>query len=90
MEKRFKIRVTGNVQGVGFRYFMRREALRLRISGFARNEPDGSVYAEAQGGEENLGIFLELCRKGTLFASVGGVSVEEIPAVVGEKDFVIE
>ncbi len=90
MEKRFRAVIRGEVQGVGFRYFLRREALRLGLFGFAKNEPDGSVCAEAQGEEKNLEIFLELCRKGPSFSSVGGVFTEEIPLVAEAADFVVE
>ena len=45
-------RVTGRVQGVGFRWFVRNEAERLGLRGWVRNTPDGSVELEAEGAPE--------------------------------------
>lgn len=48
-----KFVVSGHVQGVGFRYYVLREASALGLSGFVRNELDGSVFVYAEG-EEGL------------------------------------
>ena len=48
-----KFVVSGHVQGVGFRYFVLREASALGLSGYVRNERDGSVFVYAEG-EEGL------------------------------------
>ena len=48
------IKVFGKVQGVGFRYYTQRKAVELGITGFVQNRPDGSVYIEAEGEEEDL------------------------------------
>ena len=68
--KHYNIRVHGHVQGVGFRYSARRTAELYSITGFARNEPDGSVYIEAEGDEFNLDLYLKWCRKGPGFGRV--------------------
>lgn len=52
------------VQGVFFRYSAKDVADGLGISGFARNEADGTVYVEAEGEEDNLNEFLKWCRQG--------------------------
>jgi acylphosphatase len=59
--KLLKIKVYGHVQGVGFRFNAMRKARELHLTGFARNERDGTVYIEAQGDRENLEIFLDWC-----------------------------
>ena len=41
--------VSGRVQGVGFRWFVMREATRLDLAGYVRNLPDGTVEVVAQG-----------------------------------------
>jgi len=46
--------VQGEVQGVGYRYFVLRQADALGIAGFARNRSDGSVEVVAEGGEQAL------------------------------------
>jgi len=62
--KHFKLNVFGKVQGVFFRALTKDAAERLGINGFVRNEPDGSVYIEAEGAEEKLNQFIEWCRFG--------------------------
>ncbi|MBT9253234.1 MAG: acylphosphatase [Brockia lithotrophica] len=47
--KRLFLRIVGRVQGVGYRAFVLREATRRGITGWVRNEPDGTVTAEVQG-----------------------------------------
>ena len=50
----FNIKVYGRVQGVFFRVSTQREAARIGLTGFVRNEPDRSVYIEAEGAQEQL------------------------------------
>jgi acylphosphatase len=57
-------RLEGRVQGVGFRWFVRRHAGELGLDGWTRNEPDGSVTVVASGEEEVLSRFEELLRQG--------------------------
>ena len=71
-----KIKVYGRVQGVGFRYAVAEKARALGVTASPRNEPDGSVYIEAQGEETALKKFLAWCRKGPWFAKVERVESE--------------
>ena len=64
------IRVSGNVQGVFFRATAKDTADRLGLSGIVRNEPDGSVYVEAEGEEGALDHFTAWCRQGPPRAKV--------------------
>jgi len=75
----FDIRVTGLVQGVGFRYFTKREALRNGVTGFVKNEWDGSVYIEAEGEPAQLKEFTDNLRIGPWSADVKSVSVQPGP-----------
>jgi len=84
--KHLNIRVEGDVQGVGFRWSARSVAGRLGIRGFVRNEPDGSVYIEAEGEEAALDQFMEWCRRGPGAATVERVTVTEGP-VKGSRGF---
>jgi acylphosphatase len=77
---RARARVTGTVQGVGFRWFTQRRAESYGITGFARNEYDGSVLVEAEGDREIVEQFLGELREGPTFARVANVSVEWITA----------
>jgi len=71
--------VAGRVQGVGYRYFVLREAERLGVAGFARNLSDGRVEVVAEGAEEVLGELETRLRRGPSFASVSGVDRTAIP-----------
>jgi acylphosphatase len=73
MTLHYAIRVAGKVQGVFYRASARAEAERLGLGGFVRNEPDGSVYAEAEGEKDALDRFLEWCRRGPPHARVDAV-----------------
>ena len=83
---RVAIHVHGSVQGVFYRRDARREAQHLGLAGFVRNEPDGSVYAEVEGPENQLGSFIRWCRKGPSHARVESVETREIP-VCGDVGF---
>jgi acylphosphatase len=69
--------VSGRVQGVGYRYFVLREAEALGIAGFARNLPDGRVEVIAEGEDEALRRFEALLREGPAFATVTAVERAE-------------
>ncbi len=85
--KRLRISVSGRVQGVFFRANARREARRLGLTGFARNEPDGSVNIEVQGEESSLKKFLAWAGHGSGLARVDETTHEAIPPVSDETDF---
>jgi len=84
METR-QIRVTGRVQGVGYRDALRREALRLGITGWVRNRSDGSVEALLQGERANLEDLVAWARRGPPLAGVE--RVEELPAAGAGRAF---
>ena len=65
------------MQGVFFRDSARRKAEELGIKGFARNEPDGAVYIEAEGPEEALEKLVNWCWEGPEMAKVDKVEIEE-------------
>jgi acylphosphatase len=69
--------VSGTVQGVGFRFFARRTAERLRLAGFAKNLADGRVEVYAVGPKEALEKFREELSRGPEGARVTGVAEEK-------------
>jgi acylphosphatase len=77
MKKHVTISISGVVQGVFFRAFTKEQADAMNISGFVRNEPDGSVYIAAEGNEEDLETFIAWCRHGPSRARVDKCVVEE-------------
>ena len=73
------IRVSGRVQGVFFRASTKNKADDLNIKGFVRNEPDGSVYIEAEGETKNMMQFEAWCWEGPSAARVERCDITEIP-----------
>ncbi len=69
------MKICGDVMGVGFRDAAYWTARKLHIGGFVMNEPDGTVYIEAEGEEAALKEFLAWCRKGPITAKVTKVQV---------------
>jgi acylphosphatase len=83
---RRRVRVSGRVQGVGFRYRCAEAASALGLAGWIRNQPDGSVEAVFEGAEAAVDSMTEWMRQGPRHARVTGVEVyDESPA--GENAF---
>jgi acylphosphatase len=70
---RLRAVVHGYVQGVGFRFFARREALTLGLRGYARNQLDGSVEVVVEGQPEQLEAYLARLQRGPSEAEVDWV-----------------
>jgi acylphosphatase len=85
--RRLEARVSGRVQGVGFRYFVAREARRLGLVGWVRNTPDGAVELTAEGAEAALQELVDRCHDGPPSATVRGIQVSWWPAQGGFDDF---
>ena len=68
-------RISGRVQGVGYRYFTRRIALRLGVRGWVRNLPDGSVEVHAEASADVLEEFRGELERGPAASEVAGVNV---------------
>lgn len=84
---RRRLRVTGRVQGVGFRDFVSRLATGMGLAGFVRNELDGSVVAEIEGDRETVHSFADGLRDSApRFARVDDVDFDELPPT-GESGF---
>jgi acylphosphatase len=86
--RRFVVR--GRVQGVGFRWFVEREAHLLAIAGWVRNNSDGSVEVLAMGTREQLFGFQSRLRQGPRAARVDDVEELEARPVEGLNTFRIE
>jgi len=70
---RLKLTVRGEVQGVGFRWFVREAARRARVAGWVRNTADGAVEVRAAGRSDALAALLEAIRRGPPRARVDHV-----------------
>jgi acylphosphatase len=77
------LRITGRVQGVGYRYAFEREARRLGLAGWVRNRADASVEAQVQGPAAALDALTAWARRGPAAARVDQVTATP----VGEQEF---
>nr|WP_067286324.1 acylphosphatase [Marinobacterium profundum] len=84
-----RIRVTGRVQGVGFRYFSCQQARRQGLLGWVQNEPDGAVTGWLQGDAEALGRMLLWLERGPDAAQVSGLEAEPCELDPGLQGFTI-
>ena len=72
------VTVTGRVQGVSFRMYAEQEARRLGVTGWVRNEPDGSVTAHVEGDPAAVGAMVDWLHRGPRLAAVERVDVHEV------------
>lgn len=72
--------IIGRVQGVSFRYYTRREANRLGVKGWVRNEVDGSVQVVAEGKQDSLEELLKFLERGSPSARVRHINTDWSPA----------
>jgi len=81
--------VSGRVQGVGFRWFVEREAATLGVSGWVKNRDDGRVEVMATGSREQLATLYRLLQRGPRAARVDEVAASSAP-FLDAKSFGIE
>ncbi|MCK4553517.1 acylphosphatase [Candidatus Parcubacteria bacterium] len=87
---RVSIKIFGRVQGVCFRDFVYKHAIKLNLAGWVKNADDGTVEAVFEGDEEDLKKMIGLCRQGPSFSKVDKID-ERWEEVVGEfREFVIK
>lgn len=86
--RRFVVR--GRVQGVGFRWFVEREAHMLGVAGWVRNNSDGSVEVLAIGTRDQISGLRSRLRQGPRAARVDDVEESESKLIEGVKNFRIE
>jgi len=80
--------VKGRVQGVGFRWSCRAQAVKLGLAGWVRNLPDGTVEVVVEGDDQTVQQLVAWCRNGPAHAQVSGIEIRpESPH--GVSDFVI-
>ena len=78
--------ISGDVQGVGFRYRARYAAQALGITGFVRNKYDGTVELEVQGERELIDRMLDEIGAGT-FIHIDSIEQRTIPVDEDERSF---
>ena len=89
MAVRAHVVVHGRVQGVWYRGSMLEEAERLRLGGWVRNRPDGTVEAEIEGDRADVDAMIAWARHGPPGARVADVSVEWVPPTGTQGGFAV-
>ena len=88
---RLSFRITGKVQGIGYRWFVKETAEKHDVSGWVRNALDGAVEGEAQGSMPALDDFLKELKSGHPWAVPEKTETQEmLDHETGEKDFYIK
>ena len=82
-----RYRISGRVQGVGFRWFTQNAAARENIHGWVKNLPDGRVEAEAEGEADALARFEQALRHGPPGARVDHLDIEHTTPVGKDTGF---
>ena len=72
-----RLRITGRVQGVGYRAWALQRASRLGLRGWVRNRSDGSVEALVIGEDDAVARMIEACREGPFGARVSDVAISD-------------
>jgi acylphosphatase len=87
--QRYYVIVNGHVQGVGFRFNTQMKASEFGVSGWVKNNMDGSVELEVQGEPETVEAFLTSLKNVKFPAKVRSLNKKEIEVIEGEKAFSI-
>lgn len=88
--KQGHIFISGFVQGIGFRHFIKSKADQLGLTGWVKNLPDGRVEAVFNGSKEKIEKMIGLCRKGPFLSNVENVEVQWEREDTKLKNFVIQ
>jgi len=83
------IKFYGSVQGVSFRYTSSTIAKKLGLTGWVRNEYDGSVEMEAQGTSELINKLIDTMKNVSQYIVIDNIEQKVIPVVKDEKEFII-
>ena len=79
MLARAHVIVSGRVQGVGYRYFVQRQARRIQLTGWVRNLPSGEVEIEVEGPKGLVETLIKELWTGNVWATVRNVDVIWMP-----------
>ena len=88
--KTYKIVISGEVQGINFRFFTKKKADELGIKGYIKNLENGNVEAIFQGDEDSIKKIINWCKKGPSSAKVDSIEINQIKLEKEYKEFKIE
>jgi len=77
MKKSIRIYISGSVQGVFFRGFIKENAEKFNVKGFVRNLEDGRVEIFAEGDSNAVNKMVDLCKKGPKHAQIKKVEIKD-------------
>ena len=86
-DKTVRLRISGRVQGVGYRDWTIHTARELGLTGWVRNRSDGSVEVLASGESDKIDRFVEACRQGPRLAFVSKLAVSDDTREAGLAGF---
>lgn len=86
---RYRMIFTGRVQGVGFRYTANNAANQYHLTGYVKNEYDGSVTVEVQGAEEAIYLFIKSLANDRYIA-IDDIQKQQIPIEADERGFIVQ
>ncbi len=81
--------ITGKVQGVGFRYWLYKEAIQRKIDGWVKNKISGEVEALLIGDDADVNYLIKLCEEGPLSSKVTKIKVQSYQKEYLKKTFLI-
>ena len=73
------VKVSGRVQGVGFRAWAKKKADKLKLTGWVRNCQDKTVECELSGKKKNIELFLNACKDGPILSNVNNICSKKSP-----------
>ena len=86
MKKSVRLFITGSVQGIFFRQFVKDKADKLGVRGYVRNLEDGRVEIFLEGSKENVDNMLEICKKGPPHSQIRNIE-EKLESFQDFKEF---
>ena len=86
----YEIKITGKVQGVGFRYFAQFKAKEIGVNGWVKNSRDGGVEVVVQGDETDVNTFIDYLKIGPARARVDNLSKYKMQSLTIHAVFVIK
>ncbi len=84
MKETVKLKINGRVQGVGFRYWVKVQAQKLKINGYAKNLEDGSVEILASGNKAKIKELEKICNQGPSNAFIKSVNLQTTNYIIFE------